>query len=272
MVDTVVSDSALANLYLQHAAIGEKIKEATYEVSTRSHNDSDKLADQLVQQYIGANQATERQTDRLVDRADQNALRNDNEIRSLDTSNEQRATRGVDQLLNESRFLDIGAARRADAITLAATLNARDVASQNERNTDRVNQETRLVGDKVHSEVQWTRNETRDNAKAAVIQGFDLSAKVSAENQATRDLINTQYAADLARRLSETHTELVELRHEHKQCERDWAVSNNNALISQFTSQLNALNSQIQETKQGVVNFGSMSGNAGRQASTNNVA
>jgi hypothetical protein len=65
---------------------------------------------------------------------------------------------------------------------------------------------------------------------------------------------------------------LVELRHEHKQCERDWAVSNNNALISQFTSQLNALNSQIQETKQGVVNFGSMSGNAGRQASTNNVA
>jgi hypothetical protein len=42
------------------------------------------------------------------------------------------------------------------------------------------------------------------------------------------------------------------------------------ALSSQVNSQVNALNSQLAETRQGLVNFGSMNGNAGQQSSTSN--
>ena len=100
--------------------------------------------------------------------------------------------------------------------------------------------------------------------------------KVAEEGSATRALINQQTIDGLREKLNLQHQELVELRYDGKCRDRDFNNLNQNFLASQVTSQLNMLNSNLanyrQEATQGTVNFGTMSGNAGRNTSTNNVA
>jgi hypothetical protein len=287
------------------------IKEAEYDLSTRLHHDTDViqnriengkdvirsdvernkdyLSDKLTQDYIGSLQTSQSQTDRLADR-----------LATADQNNEIRATRGVDQLLNESRFLDIGAARRADAITLAATNNA-SVASRDasngllqsqagfaaqqiatDRTTAQLMQQAYENANVARAESLWARDETRQAAQAQILANFALSEKVTRESEATRALINNNYTNDIRDRLERKHDELVELRgdhrhHEHelRRYERDFNNVNQNLLASQFTSQINAIGSQLQNyhqvATQGTVNFGTMAGNAGRNTSTNNI-
>lgn len=96
-----------------------------------------------------------------------------------------------------------------------------------------------------------------------------LSDKIDAGNGKTQELINVLKYGDLNRGLIERNAELTEARYEG----RHWR---DRAEMSQFAavnSQIQALHSQLstQLATQGTVNFGSMSGNAGRNTSTNNV-
>jgi hypothetical protein len=106
-------------------------------------------------------------------------------------------------------------------------------------------------------------------ASAVALGQAMLSKEIFADGTATRALINDLKYHDLNRGLIERNAELTEARYEG----RHWR---DRAEMSQFAavnSQIQALHSQLstQLATQGTVNFGSMSGNAGRNTSTNNV-
>jgi len=106
-------------------------------------------------------------------------------------------------------------------------------------------------------------------AAAVALGQATLSKEIFADGTATRALINDLKYHDLNRALVERNAELTEARYEG----RHWR---DRAEMSQFAavnSQIQALHSQLstQLATQGTVNFGTMSGNAGRNTSTNNV-
>lgn len=93
-----------------------------------------------------------------------------------------------------------------------------------------------------------------------------LSDKITADGERTRALINDLKYNDLNRALVERNAELVEerwgRRHFRGVAEQgQWAALN---------TQLQAFGSQLQETRQGMVNFGTMAG-VGQTSSSNNV-
>lgn len=93
-----------------------------------------------------------------------------------------------------------------------------------------------------------------------------INQQIVADGNATRALINSIKMDDLNRALIERNTELV--------AEKDrglyWNGQFNNAQYSQLVSQVNAMNSQLTETRQGMVNFGTMAG-VGQSSTSNNV-
>jgi len=97
-----------------------------------------------------------------------------------------------------------------------------------------------------------------------------LSDKISMDGEKTRGLINELKYGDLNRALIERNAELVEAvgerRHwRHNAEQNQWAGQ-----FSALQNQLQAFNSQLQETRQGMVNFGTMAG-VGQTSTSNNV-
>ena len=97
-------------------------------------------------------------------------------------------------------------------------------------------------------------------------QSTYLSDKIDGQAEKTRDLINRLRDDDYGRRLIERNTALVaaldEGRHwRHHADQGQWQALNN---------QLQAFQSQLQETRQGMVNFGTMAG-VGQTSTSNNV-
>lgn len=97
-----------------------------------------------------------------------------------------------------------------------------------------------------------------------------LGDKIGSEGEKTRALINELKYNDLNRALIERNTELVEERHgrnhwrhvaDQAQFQGQWAT---------LQSQIQAFQSQLQETRQGMVNFGTMAG-VGQSSTSNNV-
>jgi len=105
------------------------------------------------------------------------------------------------------------------------------------------------------------------NAAAAALGQALIGQQIMTDGNSTRALLNELKMAELNRVLTERHNELVEERGAGRY---NVLQSNLNAMQYQVASQLNALNSQMQETRQGIVNFGSMGGHAGQQTSTSN--
>lgn len=97
-------------------------------------------------------------------------------------------------------------------------------------------------------------------------QSTYLSDKIDADGEKTRGLINDLKYNDLSRHLVERNAELVESKFDNRHLQH--AVSQGQ--WSALNSQLQAFQSQLQETRQGVNNFGTMSGSAGQQTSTSN--
>lgn len=97
-----------------------------------------------------------------------------------------------------------------------------------------------------------------------------LSDKIDGGNAETQRLINELKERDLSRMLIERNAALVEESH----WGRHWRHhGDQNQYASQFAalqSQLQAFNSQLQETRQGMVNFGTMAG-VGQTSTSNNV-
>lgn len=256
MADTIITTDGLANLAAQ-------IQDTKYETTVRDFQNKDYISDKLTQQFI----ANETKSD-LV------SSHTDSAIRSLDGSNEHRTTRTADQVMNRAEFIDQGAARRFDASTLAAALNATSAVNALERSTDRINDQTIKSEGIIHNELDWLKNEARQAVAAQNLQNYALMDKVRDEGAVTRALMNQQYTDNLRDKLSATQNTLVEIRgdvrhweHEGRRWDRDFNTQN----VNSITSSINALHSQFQQATQGTVNFGSMSGNAGRNTSTNNV-
>jgi hypothetical protein len=111
-----------------------------------------------------------------------------------------------------------------------------------------------------------TALEGAKNASATALGQALVGQQIVADGNATRALLNALNADSLNRQLIERNSEIV--------AERDrsgfWQGQHNNGQFAAVTSQLNAFQSQLQETRQGMVNFGSMSG-VGQTSTSNNV-
>lgn len=93
-----------------------------------------------------------------------------------------------------------------------------------------------------------------------------LSDKIDAGNEKTRDLLVDFRDRELQRTLIERNTWLAEERNHG----RFWRHGYDNAQWNALQSNLNAFQSQLQETRQGMVNFGTMAG-VGQSSTSNNV-
>ena len=101
-------------------------------------------------------------------------------------------------------------------------------------------------------------------ATSAEINALKTQLTVKEDGELTRGLINNLKNDELNRMLIERNTDVNHFRNGY------WdAVGNaNNSQFASVASQLNAFQSQLQETRQGMVNFGTMAGV--RQDSTSN--
>jgi uncharacterized protein YfeS len=103
-------------------------------------------------------------------------------------------------------------------------------------------------------------------AAAIALGQAKLEQTVMHDGSSTRALINELKMDQLNRELIERNAALVENRNEG----RYWQGQFNNAQYSQLVSQVNAMNSQLTETRQGMINFGTMAG-VGQTSTSNNA-
>lgn len=149
-----------------------------------------------------------------------------------------------------------------------AATSARDVAALKSL-TDLSYQSLQLaIQNGIDRAAAATALEGAKNAAATALGQSVISQAIVADGNNTRALINELKMDQLNRELIERNAALVECRSDSRHANY---VAQNSQLAA-ITSQLNAFASQLQETRQGVTNFGTMTGNAGRQNSTQNVA
>jgi hypothetical protein len=97
-------------------------------------------------------------------------------------------------------------------------------------------------------------------------QSTYISDKIDADGEKTRALVNSLKEQELNRILIERNSELVEERFGR----RFWHHGANQGQWAALNNQLQAFQSQLQETRQGMVNFGTMAG-VGQSSTSNNV-
>lgn len=97
-------------------------------------------------------------------------------------------------------------------------------------------------------------------------QSTYLSDKIDNDGEKTRALVNSLKEQELNRLLVERNAELVEAVAER----RHWRHHADQGQWQALASQLQAFQSQLQETRQGMVNFGTMAG-VGQTSTSNNV-
>lgn len=131
--------------------------------------------------------------------------------------------------------------------------------------------------DGLSKEIKWSSERTEFVVKAQGLENQVEMLKLARENdlqhERTRKEIERNrrdedhHRLDNANRLLlERKDELIELRADA----RHYRNSFENSQFQAVNNRLQALDSQLNETRQGVINFGTMSGNAGRQTSTEN--
>jgi hypothetical protein len=97
-----------------------------------------------------------------------------------------------------------------------------------------------------------------------------LSDKIDSDGERTRSLINDLKYQDLNRGLIERNTALVEAVGDGRYWRHRGYLDQGQNQFAQLQTQLQAFGSQLQETRQGMVNFGTMAG-VGQTSSSNNV-
>ena len=152
-----------------------------------------------------------------------------------------------------------------DLATLTALTEANATAMRHEigLNVEKVGAASALQAEKI--------------ATAVALGQASLARDIFHDGQKTRDLINDMKYHDLNRALVERNTELVNCDNDRGRYRDRYWDSRQDQFGSQFASLQNQLqslnqnfNSQLAETRQGMVNFGTMAGNAGQQSSTSN--
>jgi len=114
-----------------------------------------------------------------------------------------------------------------------------------------------------------TQLEAAKNQAANALGQSLITQSISVDGEKTRALINDHRFQDLNRMLIERNAEIVEERGDA----RRWRGAADQSQFQVLASQLQAFQSNLshQIATQGTVNFGTMSGNAGRNTSTNNI-
>jgi hypothetical protein len=105
-----------------------------------------------------------------------------------------------------------------------------------------------------------------ENAAASQLASALLSQQILQDGEKTRTLMNQLKMEQLNRELIEQNAKLVECRSDHRHLERSYDQSQFASVLSQMQN----FQSQLQETRQGLVNFGTMAAGAGTQSSTSN--
>ena len=182
---------------------------------------------------------------------------------------------------------------KGDYATLGAIKDARyETVSRVENNADRIERSVvdthRDMMDRFYSigrdtadlraqviqAIDTVKMSTEINSLKGIIEGQKnttyLSDKISNDGEKTRELINSLRSDDLNRALIERNSELVG----ERDGRRHWRHLADSYLhggqYAAMNSQLQAFQSQLQETRQGMVNFGTMAG-VGQTSTSNNV-
>ncbi len=147
---------------------------------------------------------------------------------------------------------------------------ARDLASLKVLTDANMARTTNEIQAGIAAAAAATALESQKVATAVALGQATLSKEIFADGQKTRDLINDLKYHDLNRALVERNAELVEERHYGRHW-RGLADQNQfGAQFAQLQSMMQNFNSQLADTRQGMVNFGTMAG-VGQTSSANNV-
>ena len=174
-----------------------------------------------------------------------------------------KSTAITDAAVKDARYETIG---RIDAV---ANSTDRQFAALDDRFFT-VARDTADLRAQVIQAIDTTKMATELNALKGIIEGQKntqfLADKIGVEGDRTRALINDLKYHDLNRALVERNSELVEERWGRRHY-RGVAEQNQWAALQ---TQVQAFGSQLQEARQGMVNFGTMAG-VGQTSSQNNV-
>ena len=122
--------------------------------------------------------------------------------------------------------------------------------------------------------IDTTKMATELNALKGIIEGQKnttyLSDKITQDGEKTRDLISDLKYHDLNRGLIERNTALVEAVGDGRYWRHRGYLDQGQNQFAALQTQLQAFGSQLQEARQGMVNFGTMAG-VGQTSSQNNV-
>ena len=198
----------------------------------------------------------------------------------------------VEDMLNDIRFEQ---QKQAAEIQMEANKNAHDVITSTGNNTDQLNAQLTAHQMSIADRLYNIGRESADNRAQITALGFQvrdgfaaaakdaeinalktqielakqstyISDKIDAGNQRTQDLITKLNDDSLNRQLVERNTELVGA----LEGGRYWWGRYSDGQFNAVSSQLQAFQSQLQETRQGMVNFGTMAG-VGQTSTSNNV-
>jgi hypothetical protein len=162
---------------------------------------------------------------------------------------------------------DFDAARDVAALKAMTDLSAQKLSTEILLSSERAATATALESAKVAAAVALGQSQL---SKEIAESKYDTSKQIAYENEKTRDLINSLKNDELNRLLIERNTDLQHCRHDYWGARDGLFNTQFAALSSQLNSQVNALNSQLAETRQGMVNFGTMAG-VGQSSTNNNV-
>jgi hypothetical protein len=145
-----------------------------------------------------------------------------------------------------------------DLATLTALTEANAVAMRNEiaLNVEKVGAAGALQAEKIGT--------------AVALGQASLARDIFMDGQKTRDLINDLKYHDLNRALVERNAALVEEREGRRHWRGVADHSQFGAQFAQLQSMMQNFNSQLADTRQGMVNFGTMAG-VGQSSTSNNV-
>ena len=185
-----------------------------------------------------------------------------------DTRREVASDTAAIQLENMKGFDRVNAdVQRAELSGVSATKDARhDISSR--LNTMQINQDDRFydLGKQISDNTAQLTSLGVYIKDAATISAQSTQLAVAADGEKTRSLINDLKYQDLNRALIERNAELVEERHHAHRWHDRYEAGQWQAL----SNQMQAFQSQLATTTQGMVNFGTMAG-VGQSSTSNNV-
>ena len=283
------STTTSGDIINQNDHVAGYIHKAEYNLATRIQDTAEHVKDRVTEDFIAATAQAERvaQTSTLANSLNyQNLTAQANQVAATETLAASLAYQNGTSLAYENARNTTNlattnasaAAAQADRVAQSSAAQVERVAAANVIATALQAQQDAAQAERLAAatgaQIAIAATEARFAAQAQVLAGWETRALIAKEGDVTRALINSQYVDTLRDKNLVLHNELTEIRNDLKNRDRDYTNLNQNFLQSQLTSQLNALNSSIQQVHQTVgnknISFGAGAVTGG--ATTSNVA